>query len=249
MKNRFSVPKRLVHIMSIFLVAALLDISGAAHAAVKCNEDERFAPFGRVVELGVRSFRFCGRDVIYVEGTDTVQRIRIPKDSSHVKKILTQFPELDSLWGELQLYDQPFTFPNDRSFATADTYVGDVYLANARYRYYTNNPLSDEGLEQIQRAYIPRGGVLVFDDAPDFPLPPHFLSCSGTLKGSPQEEFDCFIYVSFDKPDTLVAYTRILWFPELAEYRSSGPFDFDNLHIMIEALVALFESIKIAPER
>lgn len=225
----------------VALISVFLSTQGVI-AETDCVPDEHYAPIGRIVDLGERSFRICSGDVIYFPGSEKTDRIRISHHSSHVAEILDQFEEIKFLWGELRFQDLDFVYPSQKNNIIYDTYVGNTTLAGANYEHYTNRPLSSEQRNNFDRGII-GSGLLVYTPDGEATVLPHFLSCRGDLKGTPRSRYSCFVYVSFDKPDRLVAYTRFFWAPDIAA--GVEPFDFDNLHILIEALAALFESVEV----
>ncbi|WP_299155130.1 hypothetical protein [uncultured Tateyamaria sp.] len=231
----------LSRLCQISVLAAMLLGAQAAHSEVNCDEHERYAPKGKLVEVQNRQFLLCDNYDRRVRGSEDIDFLRFPFDSSHVREILQQFDQLAFLWGELRVKDQDFSFPSTRGFIFLDTLSGSITLSGSEYDIFTNGALSEERMSNLQAGKF-LSDILVYKPGSTRKLPRHFLYCSGDLKGSPREEYDCFLYVDFDQANDLIAYTRFLWIPSLSP---APPFDFDNLHVLVEALVQLFENAEV----
>ena len=221
----------------------------AAQTEPYCDPKERSAPDGQVVELGGRYFRIC--DSRYHIGSDrgVDPFLRLPFDSSHVTRVLERYEDIDFLWGRLILRDLDFEYPSDNYYTNADTYVGDMMLADTRYMAYYDNPLSEADRLLFEKGNMSKNEhmwsfpLLVYAPRGEAKLKPHIISCRGGLKGSPRKPYNCHFYLDFDEERRLVAHTRLLWDPVLSV---SDPLDFNNLHTFLNALVDVFESIEVA---
>jgi hypothetical protein len=219
-----------------------LTIPLAAQAEPYCDPKEGFAPDGMVVELGGRYFKIC--DKKYQIGTDrgVDPFLRMPFRSSHVTRVLQDYSEIRFLWGRLILRDLDFEYPSDKNYTSYKIYLGDMILAGARYKAYGSKPLSETNAALFEKGILPTGPLLVYAPIGDAQMKPHILLCTGDLRGSPRQPYDCHIKLMFDGEKRLVAHTRLLWSPVFGEFE---PFDFDKLHIFLNALVAVFESIEV----
>ncbi|WP_299289088.1 hypothetical protein [uncultured Tateyamaria sp.] len=231
----------LLRLCQIFVLTTMLLSAQTARSETHCDEHERYAPSGKLVEVQNRQFLLCDNYDRRFRGSEDIDFLRFPFDSSHVREVLQQFDQLTFLWGELRVKDRDFSFPSTKGFIFFDTLSGSITLSGSEYDIFTNGALSEEGMSNLQAGKF-SSDLLVYKPDSTRKLPRHFLYCSGDLKGSPREEYDCFLHVDFDQDNDLVAYTRFFWIPSLSP---GPPFDFDNLHILVEALVQLFENAEV----
>ncbi|MEP3778423.1 MAG: hypothetical protein ABJM82_15450 [Shimia thalassica] len=231
---------RLIFFLAIWLATTFPAI---AQADAYCFEQERLAPNGKVVELGGRNFRICDNQYQIGIKPEVEFFLSVPFDSSHVQRVLQQNKEIEFLWGRLMVRDWDFDYPIYKSYISTTAYIGDIHLAGGRYKIYDTKAQSDEtvqlfkkglfGLQDPFLIYVPDGEK----------MRPHTLSCSGDIKGTPRGKYHCHFNILFDEESRLIAHTRLIWNPE---FSLDNPLNFDNLHIFLNALVAVFEGMEVS---
>ncbi|MEO9791912.1 hypothetical protein [Tateyamaria sp.] len=237
-----AVPFSIIKFLAVLFLIAV-PLAQPAKAESYCKPGDRFAPDGQTIDLGGRQFRICDGRFQLNNGSGDELFLTISRNSSHVAPILQKFEKMDFLWGRLTQADQDFSSRIEQVQVIMDTYIGDIYLSGAAYKFYSNDELKPAEVEKFSNGTVPYG-MLVYAPTSTSTVQPHFLSCRGDLKGAPRKQYNCFIYVRFDAANDLYLFSRLLWDPEVSK---NDPFDFDNLHTYIEALTALFASLEVSP--
>ncbi|MEP1519605.1 hypothetical protein [Ascidiaceihabitans sp.] len=233
---------RLIFFLAIWL-ATTFPVNAQAEAY--CFEHERFAPDGKVVELGGRDFRICHKQYQVGRNPDVDFFLRVPFNSSHVQRVLKQNKEIEFLWGQLKVRDLDFEYPSDNNYTSSKFHIGDLYFSGARYKAYYSRPLSEDTVIQSfeKGNFGSASPLLVYSPIGQAKMMPHFFKCSGDIKGTPRGKYHCRFNILFDEEKRLIAHTRLIWSPELSV---THPLDFDNLHIFLNALVAVFEGMEVS---
>lgn len=210
-----------------------------------CWPEERFAPDGRIVELGGRFFHLCGADgAAFPYNLDSdigKPAIRISPKSSKVHEVEAATNPPKFLWGYMTFEENWYISGLANIKRHWHNHIGEIRLGDADYQVY----LSETGLRYhpgaAEKGKLPEDAFYVFDRPEGSDIPEHHISCRGDPTAEPRVEYDCFIYLKYRERDDFVIEHRLSWAPIYA----GGPMDFERLTDLVRAVHALFEHVDV----
>ena len=212
-----------------------------------CWPEERFAPDGRIVELGGRFFHLCGADgAAFPYNLDSdigKPAIRISPKSSKVHEVEAATNPPKFLWGYMTFEENWYISGLANIKRHWHNHIGEIRLGDADYQVY----LSDSGLREYsgpaEKGKLPENvlSFYVFVRSEGSDIPEHHISCRGDPTAEPRDEYDCFIYLKYRQRDDFVIKHRLSWAPIYA----GGPMDFERLTDLVRDVHALFEHVDV----
>lgn len=212
-----------------------------------CWPEERFAPDGRIVELGGRYFRVCwaaGAGKPYsLDPTKGRLAVRISERGSiaHDVEAATNTPKF--LWGFMTFEENRYSTTLANIKRHWHNHIGKIRLGDADYQVY----LSDSGLRDhpgpAKKGKLPKNvlSLYIFDRPADSDIPSHMMTCRGDPSTVPHEEYSCHIYLRYRESDHLIIEHGLSWAPIYA----GEPMDFERLTDLVRAVRALFDHVDV----
>lgn len=206
-----------------------------------CWPEERFAPDGRIVELGGRYFRVCGADgagfPYSLDPTKGRLAVRISGKGSiaHDVEAATNPPKF--LWGFMTFKDGLFDMALTNLSPSRRVNLGEIRFGDQPYTLYADARFVEKYQGRLEKGYLPKNAFYVFERPADSDIPSHMMTCRGDPSTVPREEYSCHVYLRYRESDHLIINHRLSWAPIYA----GGPMDFERLTDLVRAVHALFE--------
>jgi hypothetical protein len=210
-----------------------------------CWPEERFAPDGRIVELGGRYFRVCwaaGAGKPYsLDPTKGRLAVRISERGSiaHDVEAATNPPKF--LWGFMTFKDGLFDMALTNLSPSRSVNLGEIPFGDQPYTLYADARFVEKYQGRLEKGNLPKHAFYVFERPADSDIPSHMMTCRGDPSTVPREEYSCHVYLRYRESDHLIIKHRLSWAPIYA----GGPMDFERLTDLVRAVHALFEHVDV----
>ncbi len=205
-----------------------------------CWPEERFAPDGRIVELGGRFFHLCGAPGSGFPYNNDPQadykHVSIGSKGSKAREVEVETDSSSFLWGKMEFRkNRPSTHANLMSQLPNST--GHIQLGGSDYEVY----VSDRGLEYYpgpaEKGNLPDDALYVFQRPAGSDIPSHMMACRGDPTAEPRERYHCNIYLKYRESNSFMIDHRLMW----SSIFEGGPMDFERLTDLVRAVHALFD--------
>lgn len=214
-------------------------VADVAHAF--CQSDARFAPDGRIVELGSKSFRICGPDgagfPYRLDPSEGAPFIKISPRSLIARQIEAATSAPKFLWGQMTFEVGFFDKALENSKLFKEVELGDITFGNARYALFSDDWIMKNHQGAVRKGNLPRTTFFVFERPDGSEIPSHFMSCSGDPTAMPRSKYDCFIYLRYRESRDFYIDHRLIWSPTF----EGEPMDFERIPDLVRAVHTLFE--------
>jgi len=226
---------------AIVAVATMWSFASAAEPdEAYCWPEERFAPDGRIVELGGRFFHLCGAPGDGFPYNNDPQadyrHVSIGSKGSTASEVELETDAPSFLWGKMEFRkSRPGTHANLMS--QLPNRIGDIRLGGTDYEVY----VSDRGLEYYpgpaEKGKLPDDALYIFQRPAGSDIPSHMMTCRGDPTAFPRERYHCNVYLRYLESNGFMIDHRLMWSPIF----EGEPMDFDRLPDLVRAVHALFD--------
>lgn len=226
---------------AIAAVATLWPFASAAEPNdTYCWPEERFAPDGRIVELGGRFFHLCGAPGSGFPYNNDPQadyrHVAIGPKGSKASEIEAETNAPKFLWGMMEFRkNKPSTHANLMSQLPNST--GHIQLGGSDYEVFVSNRGREYYPGPAEKGSLPDDALYVFQRPAGSDIPSHMMACRGDPTAEPRDRYHCNIYLKYRESNSFMIDHRLMW----SSIFEDGPMDFDRLSDLVRAVHALFE--------
>ena len=215
--------------------------SGAETEQPFCRADARFAPDGRIVEIGERYFRVCGPKEAgfpYQLDPSLGQPLLVISAKSliaHRVEAATNAPKY--LWGHMVFQPGYFELGLENRKRNKEVDLGEIVFGGEQYSAYSRPSIVEEVQSPIEKGNLPRTTLFIFERPGRSEIPSHYMSCHGDPTAMPRSKYHCNVYLKYRESDDLHIKHGLIWNPIF----EGEPMDFERLPDLVRAVHTLFE--------
>jgi hypothetical protein len=210
-----------------------------------CWPEERFAPNGRIVELGGRFFHLCGAPGDGFPYNNDPQadyrHVAIGPKGSKASEVEAETDAPSFLWGQMEYHENWYSTTLANKKRQFPKRIGDIRLGSADYQIWVNGRIFRNHPGSAEKGNIPDHALYVFDRPEGSDIPDHRLICRGDPTVEPRERYHCNIYLKYRESNSFIVDHRLMW----SSIFEGGPMDFDRLPDLVRAVHALFDHVDV----